>query len=706
METSKHTKILLLFLGGIGFPCLLLGHLAYRGIRNDQALRERELLNQHRKRANLIVKVIHDSISAIEQNFLQAATRFDARRLTLGGSAWDTLKIRFPLIAEIFFWENSGKLGFPAAEVLFVADSGSKAESQEMRSTDFAAIVQEGQQLEFQQNDDRAALAFYQQALARASGDQIKAELLNAIARVQKKLGRFPDAIKTCNQLTRDYSQARIAGGLPLGLTARLERGDLFLATNDSLRALQTFLEAYTQLVNGEWELEKSQYDFFGHQVVESIATILARAKLPASWRAHHAAFEELQEKEKQRRAATVKLLAFQQKVAAFLSEKNAHTRNNHQHAAQHFVLNAGDHNYLIALLKLPTESNAPVDTIWGLWLDANHLKAHVLRAAMQAHLPAVSAGWIVRDKNGNVLAKSAAALAGTPVVKTEFSEKFPPWSLELYRREPAPFEALFSSERSIYFYVFVLIAGILIFGLTLTLRSVNHELELARLKSDFVSTISHDFKSPLTSIRQLAEMLQTGRVPSESRRRQYYDALVEQSERLSILIDNVLDFAKMEEGRKMFAFELMDISGLLREIVARMQHSHEGFQIHAQIPEPLPAVNVDRLAISQAMTNLLDNAIKYSGDANRIEVRAFAENQHLVIIVQDYGIGIEKGDIGKIFDRFYRGGDPLLRMVKGTGLGLMLVKQIVKAHHGAVQVESEPGWGSTFTIRLPLQQA
>ncbi len=702
MEMSKHTKIVLLFLGGIGLPCVLLGHLAYRGIQNDQALREKEWLNQHRKRANLIVQSIHNSVLAVEQNFLQAMA---ARRRAVGGAAWETLKMRFPLIAEIFFLDNSGKIRLPAAKALFVVEGEIKSESRETPPAAFAQILHEGQQHEFQQNDDRAALAFYQQALARVSSQQMKGELLNAIARVQKKLKRFPEAIKTYQQLIRDCGQVRIANGIPLGLAARLECGNLFLANDDSSRALQTFLEAYSHIVNGEWELEKSQYDFFSHQVVESIATIFARPNLPASWLTPRTAFGELREKEKQQVAITSKLLSFQQKAPPMLSEKITQMTTDHRNAVQRFVFDIDRHVYLIALLKLPVKSGAHADTIWGLLLDADYFKAHVLHEAVQAHLPAASAGWAVRDKNGSVLAKSAAVLTGAPVVKIEFSEKFLPWSLELYRRERAPFEAFFSPERSIYFYVFVLIAGILIFGLVLTLHGVSHELEIAKLKSDFVSTISHEFKSPLTSIRQLAEMLQTGRVPSESRRRQYYDVIVEQSERLSILIDNVLGFAKMEEGHKVFEFERLDISGLLREIVARMQHSHEGFQIHAQIPEALPPVKADPLAISQALTNLLDNAIKYSGDANRIEVRAFAENQHLVIIIQDYGIGIEKGDIGKIFDRFYRGGDPLLRMVKGTGLGLMLVRQIVKAHHGAVHVESEPGRGSTFTVRLPIAE-
>ena len=254
---------------------------------------------------------------------------------------------------------------------------------------------------------------------------------------------------------------------------------------------------------------------------------------------------------------------------------------------------------------------------------------------------------------------------------------------------------------------MFFLIAGILIFGLTLTIRTVAHELELSKMKSDFVSTISHEFKSPLSSIRQLAEMLQSGRVPSEERRQQYYDVLVEQSERLSLLIDNILDFAKIEEGRKKFDFEMIDIGPLLQEIVSTIQDRvrHKDFVIQVEIEKPLPSIKVDRAAITQAITNLIDNAIKYSGEAKNIFVRAFAENQYLIITVKDFGIGIRKEEIDKVFERFYRGGDELTRTVKGSGLGLTLVKQIVEVHHGNVNVESEPGHGSTFSIRLPLQE-
>jgi signal transduction histidine kinase len=296
---------------------------------------------------------------------------------------------------------------------------------------------------------------------------------------------------------------------------------------------------------------------------------------------------------------------------------------------------------------------------------------------------------------------------SGSATVRADFPSNFPDWTLQFHQAPPRLLKAFLLSRRGLYSFVFLLIAGILIFGLVLTIRSVSHELELARMKSDFVSTISHEFKSPLTSIRQLAEMLQSGRVPSEERRQKYYDVLLEQSERLALLTDNILSLARIEEGRAEFTFESTDISVLLTEVVTSIQERvrHEGFDIVLNVEGALPLLAVDRTALSQAVTNLIDNAIKYSGDSRKISVSSSVEEQVLAIAVQDFGVGIKKEDIPRLFERFYRGGDELTRAVKGSGLGLTLVKEIVEAHRGQVHVASEPGKGSMFSIRLPLPQ-
>jgi signal transduction histidine kinase len=251
---------------------------------------------------------------------------------------------------------------------------------------------------------------------------------------------------------------------------------------------------------------------------------------------------------------------------------------------------------------------------------------------------------------------------------------------------------------------MFLAIAIILGFGLVLTVRSVTQELELARLKSDFVSTVSHEFKSPLTSIRQLAEMLQTGRVASEERRRRYYDVLVEQSARLSSLVTNVLDLARIEEGRKDFRFEPLDLGILIHELAEATRHrvGHEGFEVREEIRDPLPKIRGDAEALRQAISNLLDNAIQYSGNAREVCVQAWGENGTLNVTVEDWGVGIREDEIEKVFDRFYRGRDEVTRSIRGSGLGLTLVKEIVEAHRGSVEVTSDVGKGSIFRMRFP----
>jgi signal transduction histidine kinase len=276
---------------------------------------------------------------------------------------------------------------------------------------------------------------------------------------------------------------------------------------------------------------------------------------------------------------------------------------------------------------------------------------------------------------------------------------------MEFHQAPPRLIKTFLLSRRGLYFFIFLLIAGILAFGLVLTIRSVSHELELARMKSDFVSTVSHEFKSPLTSIRQLAEMLQSGRVPSEERRQKYYDVLLEQSERLALLTDNILSLAKIEEGRAEFVFVTTDIAALLGDVVTAIQDRvrHEGFVIGFEAGEALPPLAADRAALSQALTNLIDNAVKYSGESRAIKVGAVIEGGNVAISVQDFGAGIKKEDLPRLFERFFRAGDELTRTVKGSGLGLTLVKEIVEAHRGKIEVQSEPGKGSVFTIRLPL---
>jgi signal transduction histidine kinase len=702
METSIHRRrrILLHFFLGIGLPSLLLGYLAFRGIQNDIALLEKERINEHSAVAQQITDSINEEISAVERSFLDSVANHQASQNAPAVlRSLERLKSRHPLVEEVFLFESAEHVQLPLAKLLFLP-AGS-AESLTPQPQLPALLL--GRQYEFQQKRYQDALTSYQQVFDQVFNHQAKAEALNAIARVQVKAQLLPDAIESYKTIAQDYSDVRVASGMPSGLAARLELGVLFSAIDDSNSAIQTFISLYKDLVHGEWALEKSQYEFTARQIEDSIDEILSQDEDLQSFQS---TFRVLRSEEKKQRKFTERLLTFQENAAPNLRAKVPRRMDDSSDALKRFVLDIGEHTYLVSIPGEREGDGSRIDGIWGLLLDSDLLKANVLQPVIQQYVSSEDIQWAVKGRDDEAILQSRKQSTSPMTVRVNFLGNFPPWSLELYQQAPPLFETLLTSRRGIYLYMFILLAGILIFGLTLTIRIVSHELELGKMKSDFVSTVSHEFKSPLTSIRQLAEMLQAGRVPSEQRRQRYYDVLLEQSERLSLLIDNILDFAKMEEGKKEFKFERVNMSPLLQELVSTIQQqvSHEGFTIEAEIDAPLPPIQADRAAITQAITNLIDNAIKYSAGSKSVCIRSYRENQHLIIAVQDFGNGIRPEEVNRVFERFYRGGDELTRTVKGSGLGLTLVKQIVEAHHGSVHAESELGRGSTFSIKLPLQ--
>lgn len=245
----------------------------------------------------------------------------------------------------------------------------------------------------------------------------------------------------------------------------------------------------------------------------------------------------------------------------------------------------------------------------------------------------------------------------------------------------------------------------LLIGGLVLTYRSVSKEVAVARLKSDFVSNVSHELRTPLSLILLYAETLELGRIKSREKVEEYYRIIRKESERLSRLINNILDFSRIEAGRKEYDFRETDVAELVRGTLDayRYQIERNGFEFEQNIEGDIPPVRLDREAIARALVNLVNNALKYSADEKFLRVNLYRENGVVKLEVIDRGIGIARREQSKIFEKFYRTGDPLVHNTKGSGLGLSLVRHIAHAHGGAVDVESAPGKGSRFTLSLPL---
>ena len=257
-----------------------------------------------------------------------------------------------------------------------------------------------------------------------------------------------------------------------------------------------------------------------------------------------------------------------------------------------------------------------------------------------------------------------------------------------------------------VYGSILVMVLGAVLLVGYLVLRDVHRESETAELRSHFVASVSHELKTPLTSIRAHAETLLMGRTPTPDTASEYLKTIVSESERLTRLVDSVLEFSRIEQGRKTYQMHVVQLDAVVRAATRTMEYplSQLGFTLAVQDDGTNPTVLGDPEALTQVVLNLLGNAMKYSGDARRIELRTGTRGDSAFVEVADHGIGIARSEQARIFERFHRVQSPETTAIAGAGLGLALVRHVVEAHHGRIAVVSDVGRGSTFSVNLPLQ--
>jgi signal transduction histidine kinase len=310
-----------------------------------------------------------------------------------------------------------------------------------------------------------------------------------------------------------------------------------------------------------------------------------------------------------------------------------------------------------------------------------------------------------VLDRDGRPVYSRQPLDRADRIVSVSFGEALASWRLALYQPHGMSPQQAVRGQIVIFTAAFGLLLVVLAAGLVATYRLVQRETEMARLKADFVANVSHDLKTPISLIRMFGETLEMGRVADERARQEYYRVITRESERLTRLIDNVLDFSRLERGGREYAIVPTAVEPLVRETLEAFSYplSQQGFNVEVAVPPDLPEVPMDGDAVSQALANLVDNAIKYSGDRKVLRVDARIEGGELALSVADQGIGIPREEQARIFEKFYRVGRSETQGRRGSGMGLALVRYIAEAHGGRVSVESRPGEGSRFTLWLPL---
>lgn len=680
-------RIVALFLLGVAVPSGLLGYLALRGVRNDQALFELEQRDTLQQASETVLESFEARITEIANRALGSETPVRDEPL---------LDATFSLKSDGAF---DGLISSPAVYRQSVTEWQQDDDS--LSASDEVALG-EAREAELRNGDLHSAADLYLALLTRSESMRGQAEALIGLARVYRKQGRVDAAAESYSRLVADFGYVRSSAGIPNGVVGRLELLSLYEEAADTSAAAGELANVLRSLLGAEHALSETEYRYVSDRARKAAARLMdgvAGARLSSN-QLH--SLREWLARERIERERSRRVRAF---VASVTTEPYLFRDLLDRSRAlgpQGATVQAEGGTYSVYLTGEASQNAGLAAGFVGLLLDQDGL-AELAEEAARSVADGRRLRWGLRDEISDARIASSDDLTGAPVVTMAFPGRFPPLTLELSPPSSDSIESFFSSPRSVYLYAFLLVVGLLTGGLALTVRTMSHQLELARMQSNFVSTVSHELKSPVTAIRQLSEMLQADRVPTDSRRRRYFDSLVELSERLTMLIDHVLDFARMDAGHTELDLIEVDLIGFVEDLVARERVRVLDFDIQLELKAPLPRVTLDADLIALAVSNLIDNAVKFSGDSSEIVVRAAAEEETALISVQDFGIGLEPVELGRIFERFYRGSEALTRAVKGAGLGLTLVKQIVEAHRGSIEVSSVPGAGSTFALRLPV---
>jgi signal transduction histidine kinase len=278
---------------------------------------------------------------------------------------------------------------------------------------------------------------------------------------------------------------------------------------------------------------------------------------------------------------------------------------------------------------------------------------------------------------------------------------------LDLHAEWPA---GRFAPQQSLpillYGSVLFLVLGAVLLAAYLLLRDVHREAETAAMRSHFVASVSHELKTPLTSILAHAETLQMGRAHAPEATSEYLKAIVSESERLRRLVESVLDLSRIEQGRKTYRMQPVCLGEVVRSAAKAMEYplSQLGFTLKISSDQTEPTFLADAEALEQAILNLIGNAMKYSGRARLIEMRMGSSARDAFVDVVDHGIGIPLEEQARIFEKFHRVQSAETEGIAGTGLGLALALHVVEAHNGRIELASAPGSGSTFSVRIPLR--
>ncbi|TET69632.1 MAG: GHKL domain-containing protein [Candidatus Aminicenantes bacterium] len=701
IAVKRQKKLIIIFLITIFLPSIALSVFGVRSIRNERFRLVKQLEDEHKKAADFLTNQISSRFADIEiilQNLAQHPSFNQKNYASIEELLNNQLRDNH-LIEHVFLAYKDEEPLFP----LFLPFSD-KRESTALFPLESAQRekLERAQSFEFRQKKFSEAVVLYKQIFSSSKNINIQAQMLNNIARCYMMLENYDKAIQNYSRVCQEYPRCQTSSLLPLDLIARIQIVRCYRRARAHDKFLKNSLNLYRNLLQKQWYLDADQFSTYTSMVEKDISEFLSDNVVDFEKEDYSQEFDELKGlhqniNEQWQVVKNVKDSILPELQRKF-TEQDTSTSNPFRHSRT-----IGQKEYLILAAAILSEQGDKFLGLLGAKINNDYLLNHEINSVMEDFPFSQEASLTISTLIGQQLLGNRGLPAKRPTVTEYFKNNFPPWRVEFFTGGMEDF-GIVNIKKNFYFLTILTILVLLTFGTVLVVRTIAHEMEVLRIKSDFVSSVSHEFKTPITSIKALIERLQQGKVKSSHKKKEYYSVISQDADKLSSLVRNILDFSKVEEGQKEYIFQETDVTHLIKDEIENFRRDiYAGIKIESQISLNIPRLYVDRAAFSLALNNLLENAVKFSLGKKEIFVKVRKDAENIIIEIEDKGMGVSSSEMDKIFDRFYQGKNATQQSIRGTGLGLTLVKHVMDAHEGKVLVKSKIGQGSTFSLVFPI---
>jgi len=671
-------------------PSLVLSYFAFQSTHDIHSRMDQLMADGRHSEAGDIDRSLQETVRAVEDAILDDIVAIPPEQLPEGLSA---LKANRAIIRELFLLDRNFQPIFPRPLASALSNTLTAAEEAGPRLEPAMLLLRKAASVEFAQNSPADAIPIYREFVSQARWPRDQAEAALAVAGCLYKLGQFREATEQYDRALKDYHLLVLEP--TMSLLAAYQAALSLEKAGDAAAAAERYVAIYEDMVDGRTaDPDEHRVAFFKNRIDEALQRLVKDSVMSS----------DLKERSARVRSRD-RFLADLRTWLIVKIKADVPNAVGKRHFVHLFGDSPGPEPHVVAYTLLTRRGEKDWNTLVGFAFNLDALLKQVIDAKLAEISMRRSGLYVIALEDLDQQRLLGEELPERTVTRLRLADPFPFWQIAVTERSSEYAEYYGKQLTWFYASMNLVLIGVILAGVAVVIRDISRQERLAQLQRDFVSSVSHELKTPLALIRMFGEMLSLGRVRSPEKQQEYYQIITRESERLTHLINNVLDFSRIDAGAKQYTFHMADLTEVVRSTTEAyaLTLRRQGFEVVLHL-DRLPEMWIDSDAISQSLLNLLNNAAKYSRERKSIIVALRREGGHAELSVTDQGIGIDEAEIPRIFEKFHRADDPLVRETQGTGLGLSIIRHVTEAHGGQVTAKSKKGEGSTFTLILPIR--